>query len=44
VRLFTVRRATALADGPDLWEIIARLQELDGTEEQRDYAAKWSRP
>ena len=28
------RRAT-LAAGPDVWEVIARLQELDGTEEQR---------
>jgi hypothetical protein len=25
----------ALAVGPDVWEIIARLQELDGSEEQR---------
>lgn len=28
-------RRAALADGPDVWEVIARLQELDGTEEQR---------
>jgi hypothetical protein len=28
------RRAT-LAAGPDVWEVIARLQELDGSEEQR---------
>src|SRR5258707_10563410 len=28
------RRAT-LAAGPDVWEVIARLQDLDGTEEQR---------
>lgn len=28
-------RRAALAAGPDAWEIIARLQELDGTEEQR---------
>ena len=28
-------RRAALAAGPDVWEIIARLQELDGTEEQR---------
>jgi hypothetical protein len=28
-------RRAALAAGPDIWEIIARLQELDGTEEQR---------
>ena len=25
----------ALAAGPDVWEVIARLQELDGAEEQR---------
>jgi hypothetical protein len=25
----------ALAAGPDVWEVIARLQELDGSEEQR---------
>jgi hypothetical protein len=28
-------RRAALAAGPDIWEIIARLQELDGAEEQR---------
>jgi hypothetical protein len=28
-------RRAAVAAGPDVWEIIARLQELDGTEEQR---------
>jgi hypothetical protein len=28
-------RRAAVADGPDVWEVIARLQELDGTEEQR---------
>jgi hypothetical protein len=28
-------RRAALAAGPDAWEIIARLQELAGTEEQR---------
>lgn len=28
-------RRAALAAGPDVWEIAARLQELDGTEEQR---------
>ena len=28
-------RRAALAGGPDVWEIVARLQELDGTEEQR---------
>ena len=28
-------RRAALAAGPDVWEIIARLQELDGTAEQR---------
>ena len=28
-------RRAALAVGPDVWEIVARLQELDGTEEQR---------
>lgn len=28
-------RRAALATGPDVWEVIARLQELDGTEEQR---------
>ena len=28
-------RRAGLAAGPDVWEIIARLQELDGTEEQR---------
>src|SRR5260370_13633319 len=27
-------RRAALAAGPDVWEIVARLQELDGTEEQ----------
>jgi hypothetical protein len=25
----------ALAAGPDVWEIVARLQDLDGSEEQR---------
>jgi hypothetical protein len=28
-------RRAALAAGPDVWEIVARLQELDGPEEQR---------
>ena len=28
-------RRAGLAAGPDVWEIIARLQELDGSEEQR---------
>ncbi len=28
-------RRAALAAGPDVWEIIGRLQELDGPEEQR---------
>ena len=28
-------RRAALAAGPDVWEIVARLQELDGREEQR---------
>jgi len=28
-------RRAALAAGPDVWEIISRLQELDGTEEKR---------
>ena len=28
-------RRAALAAGPDVWEIIARLQELNGSEEQR---------
>lgn len=28
-------RRAALAGGPDVWEVIARLQELEGTEEQR---------
>jgi hypothetical protein len=28
-------RRAALAVGPDVWEIVARLQELDGSEEQR---------
>lgn len=28
-------RRAALAAGPDVWEIVARLQELDGTEEER---------
>ena len=28
-------RRAALAAGPDIWEIISRLQELDSTEEQR---------
>jgi hypothetical protein len=28
-------RRAALAAGPDVWEIIARLQDLDGTEDQR---------
>lgn len=28
-------RRAALAAGPDVWEIVARLQELDGTEERR---------
>lgn len=28
-------RRAALSAGPDVWEIIARLQELEGSEEQR---------
>jgi hypothetical protein len=28
-------RRAALAAGPDVWEVTARLQELDGSEEQR---------
>lgn len=28
-------RRAALTAGPDVWEVIARLRELDGTEEQR---------
>src|SRR5260370_29710108 len=28
-------RRGALAAGPDVWEVVARLQELDGSEEQR---------
>jgi hypothetical protein len=28
-------RRAALATGPDVWEVISRLQELDGSEEQR---------
>lgn len=28
-------RRAALAAGPDVWEIVSRLQELDGGEEQR---------
>jgi len=28
-------RRAALAAGPDVWEVISRLQELDGPEEQR---------
>ncbi len=28
-------RRAALAAGPDVWEIVARLQELDGSEERR---------
>jgi hypothetical protein len=28
-------RRAGLAGGPDIWEIVSRLQELDGTEEQR---------
>jgi hypothetical protein len=28
-------RRAALASGPDVWEVVARLQELDGSEEQR---------
>lgn len=28
-------RRAALAAGPDVWEIISRLQELDGSEEKR---------
>ena len=28
-------RRAALAAGPDVWEVVARLQELDGSEEQR---------
>lgn len=28
-------RRAALASGPDVWEVVARLQELEGGEEQR---------
>jgi hypothetical protein len=28
-------RRAALAAGPDVWEVVARLQELDGSEERR---------
>jgi hypothetical protein len=28
-------RRAALAGGPDVWEVVARLRELDGTEERR---------
>ncbi len=28
-------RRAALAAGPDVWEVISRLQELEGTEEER---------
>lgn len=28
-------RRASLAAGPDVWEIVSRLQELDGSEEQR---------
>jgi hypothetical protein len=28
-------RRAALAGGPDVWEVVARLQDLDGPEEQR---------
>jgi hypothetical protein len=28
-------RRAALAAGPDVWEVVARLRELDGSEEQR---------
>lgn len=28
-------RRAALAAGPDVWEVISRLQELDGSEERR---------
>ena len=28
-------RRAALAGGPDVWEVVERLQELEGTEEQR---------
>src|ERR1700685_1828290 len=28
-------RRAGLAAGPDVWEIIARLQDIDGSEEQR---------
>lgn len=31
-------RRAALAAGPDVWEIVARLQELDGADEQRIHA------
>lgn len=31
----TVDRRAALAAGPDVWEIVARLRELDGGEEDR---------
>ena len=33
-------RRAALAAGPDVWEIVARLQQLEGTEEQR--ISRWS--
>lgn len=28
-------RRAALAAGPDVWEVVSRLQELEGTEEER---------
>lgn len=28
-------RRAALAGGPDVWEVVGRLQDLDGTEEER---------
>ncbi len=28
-------RRAALAAGPDVWEVVARLQDIDGSEEQR---------
>lgn len=31
----TLDRRAALAGGPDVWEIVARLRELTGTEEER---------
>jgi hypothetical protein len=33
--MVTADRSPRLAAGPDVWEIVGRLQELDGGEEQR---------